>query len=349
MRWVAGLSEKVVPLSLADAVNDILARQKQISVGRAYSTASLISEPLSPQDILDKIKEFCREDVRDRILTQEMLIYLSLLLKAKPKLFDGLLTIRVGYLILLLTSEIAQAHNLPQDEAYESLMNLSPKEIQRRLQDVLQGYDAMDKTLMAQESLSASKSNQEINWVVQPEQQSLSPEQGGWHRKRELDGAINRVPQGFYPQVWSVLRHCRGLVIGDKLERRNRLESEELLSEMTPGETNFALKVEHLLNKIGSPAYRQLNIECLVELSAIAEKNPDFQIHDYLVLDVLIGHAVRLYWLDEHPEHQYQYADHKAEAWQQFYERSPFDCASYIVKALKFLTHSLPETVSVSR
>lgn len=347
MRWVAGLNDKVVPLSLADAVNDILARQKQIAVGRSYSIASLISSPLSPQEILAKIKEFCRVDARDRILTQEMLIYLSLLLKAEPKLFDGLLTIRVGYLILLLTSEIAQAQNLPQDEAYEYLMNLSPHQIQTLLADVMRGYDTMNQTLMKQESLSSSQNNQEINWVVQPTENIAIPEQGDWHRKRELDGTINRVPKQFYPKVWSVLRHCQGLVIGDKLERRNRLESELILAEMTPGETNFALKVEHLLNKIGSPAYRQLNIESLVELSAIAEKNPDFQIHGYIVLDILIGHAVRLYWLDEHPEHQHHYADYKGEAWQQFYQRSPFDCASYIVKALKFLTYSMPEAAAV--
>ena len=122
-----------------------------------------------------------------------------------------------------------------------------------------------------------------------------------------------------------MLGHCRGLVIGNKLERRNRLESEPLISEMTAGETNFAIKVEHLLNKIPSPMYRHLNIECLFELGAIAETNPDFQIEDYIVLDVLIGHAVRLFWLHEHPDHQGRYDDHKAEAWQEFYGRSPYD------------------------
>ena len=40
------------------------------------------------------------------------------------------------------------------------------------------------------------------------------------------------------------------MVIGDKLDRRNRMESAPLLAEMTPGETNFARDVEHLLAKI---------------------------------------------------------------------------------------------------
>ncbi|MCM1983122.1 glycoside hydrolase family 15 protein [Lyngbya confervoides] len=343
MRWVAGLNDKVVTLSLADAVTDILARQKQISVGRAYSEDSLIQSPLSPQEILAKIRKFCRYDMRDRVLTQEMLIYLSLLLKAEPSLFDGMITIRVGHLILLLTSELSQTLQIPQDEAYEHLMAMSPHDIQTHLHSVLCGYQTMNQTLMAQESLQSTQSNQDIDWVVLPQQNEPLPEQGDWFRKRQLEGSVNRVPKDFYPRVWTILKHCRGLVIGDKLERRNRLDSEPLLSEMTAGEKNFALKVEHLLNKIQSPVYRQINIECLMELAAIAEGNPDLQIQDFIVLDILIGHAVRLVWLDRHPSHQENYDEHKAEAWQYFYQQSPYDCASYIVKALQFLTHIAQE------
>ncbi|GCB82858.1 hypothetical protein scyTo_0023493, partial [Scyliorhinus torazame] len=37
--------------------------------------------------------------------------------------------------------------------------------------------------------------------------------QGQWLRRRRLDGAINRVPMGFYQKVWKVLRKCHGLSI----------------------------------------------------------------------------------------------------------------------------------------
>lgn len=29
--------------------------------------------------------------------------------------------------------------------------------------------------------------------------------QGQWLRRRRLDGALNRVPRGFYPRIWNVL------------------------------------------------------------------------------------------------------------------------------------------------
>ncbi len=337
VRRTAGLVGKL-DISLSDTVTDILVRQKQIAVGKSYSEASLITKPMSNTEILAKIEEFCGEDIRDRVLTQEILTYLGVLIKAEPDLFKGFLTLRVGYLVLLIVAELARDRQLTQDEAYEQLMELSPFEVKTHLRRVLAGYETMNQTLRQQESLHVSQEGQSIDWAVLPEDQEPATPAEGWAQRRHLDGALNRVPKDFYPGVWRVLRHCRGLVIGDKLERRNRLESHIVLSEMTPGEKNFALRVEHLLNKIAAPEYRQVNVEALMELSAILEHNPTLRVEDYIVLDVLIGHAVRLAWLADHPEHENHYDQHKAAAWQTFYRTSPYRCAGFIAKAMQFLS-----------
>jgi phosphorylase kinase alpha/beta subunit len=337
VRGAAGLLNKV-DVSLSDAVTDILVRQKQISVGKSYSEASLIRHPMSHLEIVDKIQQFCREDIRDRVLTQEILIYLGLLIKAEPDLFNGLLTLRVGYFILLITSELARELAVTQDEAYEYLMQLSPFAIKLRLRQALVGYEELNRGLLQQESLHLKQAEQTIDWIVQPDSNIAEEQPGSWSRKRHLQGTINRVPRNFYPRVWNLLKHCQGLVIGDKLERRNRLDSDLILSEMTAGEKNFALQVEHLLNKISAPQYRQMNIEALMELAAIAETNQDLQIEEYIVMDVLIGHGVRLAFLEQLPEVSDRYDDYKGEAWRTFYDSSPHRCASYIAKALRFLT-----------
>lgn len=62
-----------------------------------------------------------------------------------------------------------------------------------------------------------------------------------------------------------------------------------------------------------------------------------------MVLDVLIGHAVRLAWLDAHPERGDRYDEDKANAWRSFYNTSPRDCANYILKAFRFLTEFVKE------
>jgi phosphorylase kinase alpha/beta subunit len=338
IRHAAGLLDKV-DISLSDAVTDILVRQKQIAVGKAYSEASIISRPGSYTEVMDKIREFCGEDIRDRVLTQEILIYLSVLIKAEPQLFKGLLTLRVSYFILLLTSELARELEVTQNEAYEHLMQLSPSEIKNRLRQVLTEYEEMNQILKQQESLRVKQPEKEIEWVVVPVLEEPQIPAGGWRRKRQMEGAVNRVPKDFYPSVWELLRHCKGLIIGDKLERRNRLDSDIILSEMTPGEKNFALQIEHLLNKIVAPEYRQVNIEALMELSAIAQRNPELQIEEYIVLDVLVGHAVRLNWQGKHPERAGRYDEDKAAAWSAFYNTSPYVCASHVLDAFRFLTH----------
>ncbi len=366
VRYAAGLLDKV-EISLSDAVTDISIAGKQITVGMAYSEDALIDRPMSHTEIAEKIDTYCREDIRDRMLTQEIIIYLGLLIKSQPTLVKGLLTLRVGYLILSIASELARELKITQDEAYEQLMALSPFEIQARLHRVLTDYQGLNNTIFQQESLHLSQSMQQIEWNVdatnseedRPDLSSID-----WRHQRRQSGTIDRVDRDFYPSIWRLLEHCKGITIGDKLEKRNRLDSEIILSEMTPGEKNFALRIEHLLNKIVAPEYRQLNIETLMALAAFSERNPDLNIKEYIVLDVAIGHAVRLAWMDfdlakvsptvigylgiedRHraafenrsafdPQH---YDRYKSLAWSAFYQSSPSICASYIVKSIQFLS-----------
>lgn len=335
-RRAAGLLNKA-DISLSDAVTDLLVRQKFIAVGRAYSEGSVIDRPMSHDEIVAKIDEFCGEDIRDRVMSQEILVAVGVLIKSNPALFKGFLTLRTSYFLLLLVSELGREMLVTPDEAYEQLMELSPYEVQLRLRHVLEGYQGATLALQQQESLHVRSPGRAIEWTIAPQRDDSLPPAGSWARQRELDGAVNRVPKDFYPQVWNLLGHCKGIVIGDKLERRNRLDSALVLAEMTPGEKNFAIQVEHLLNKIGAPLYRQICMEALAELATLTDRNPELQIDDYLVLDVLVGHAVRLAWLDRHPNDAAFYNDRKGQAWQQFYEASPYNCAIYMVKAFQFL------------
>jgi phosphorylase kinase alpha/beta subunit len=349
VRYAAGLLSKV-DISLSDAVTDILINGKQITVGMAYTEAALIDRPISRNEIAEKIDKFCREDIRDRVLTQEIIIYLGLSIKSQPKLVKGLLTLRVGYLILLLTSELVVELKIAQDEAYEKLMELSPFEIQTRLHQALTDYQDLGTAVFQQESLHLNQSQNQIEWVINTTQEESKNLAIDWRYQRQKDGAINRVDRDFYPSVWRLMEHCKGITIGDKLEKRNRLDSIRILSEMTAGEKNFALRIEHLLNKITAPEYRRLNIEALIALAALTERNPDLNIEEYIVLDVLIGHAVRLAWLDRDlPKatainldstafDPVNYTLYKSHAWNSFYQSSPYICASYVVKSLQFLS-----------
>ena len=45
------------------------------------------------------------------------------------------------------------------------------------------------------------------------EDSSLEDTHGSWIRRRRLDGALNRVPLGFYAKIWNILESCHAIVI----------------------------------------------------------------------------------------------------------------------------------------
>lgn len=91
--------------------------------------------------------------------------------------------------------------------------------------------------------------------------------------RRQITGELCRVPKDFYDKVWSLLGCTNvGIVIGGKI-----LRSIPILSNMTQDDLNFALKVESLLSEIQCPKLRQINVELLMALHVIVERNPEIR------------------------------------------------------------------------
>jgi phosphorylase kinase alpha/beta subunit len=334
VRRAAGAMGLVHP-QLEDALTDLLVRQRQVVVGRNYTTDSLITRPLGSRGIAARIRRFSGEDGREWMLQQELLLALDGLARLEPDLFSGSLTLQLGQLLLLLTGELAAEANLSPSEAFETLCRQPPHAIRRRLRAVLADVEHARAALKRNEQLHLRGG---VRWEI-PDPLEELPRGGCWLQHRQRLGALQRVPRDFHPGIWDLLHHCRGIVIGDKLERRNRLESAPLLSEKTPGEKNFAALVEHLLGKIDAPEYRQLCTETLLTLMAFAASNPEVRFDDDLALDVVIGHAVRVGWQQCHPSvPAADYDRHKAEAWDAFYRASPADCRRWQLLALQELT-----------
>jgi phosphorylase kinase alpha/beta subunit len=334
VRRAAGAMGLVHP-QLEDALTDLLVRQKQVVVGRNYTGDSLISQPQGSKRIAAMIRRFSGEDGREWMLQQELLLAVDGLVRLEPDLLSGTLTLQLGQLLLLLTGELAAEQNLSPSDAFEALCSLPPHAIRRRLRAVLGDVDHARAALQRKEQLHLRG---RVRWEV-PDPLDELPRGDCWLQHRLRLGALGRVPRDFYAGLWDLLHHCHGLVIGDKLERRNRLESAPLLSEKTPGERNFASLVEQLLGKIEAPEYRQLCTEALLTLMAFVAANPQVHVDDDLALDVVIGHAVRVGWQEHHPDvPTADYGLHKAQAWDQFYRASPAACRRWQLRALQQLT-----------
>jgi phosphorylase kinase alpha/beta subunit len=338
VRQAAGWLGKSDP-SLSDALADLLVAGRTVVIGRAYADAATVARPVPHAELIDKIARFARDDIRDRVLTQEVLVGLSSLIRGEPELFRGVLTLRTGHLIRLLALRVAEALDVEPDEGYEALMARAPAEIVDLLREVLSAYGAATAAQRRRETLTLvagpGASRALAAWPEAEPDEADPP--GGWWRWRQREGALLRVPKGFYERVWRLLGRTGALVIGDRLDRRNRLPSAPLRAATTAGEKNFALRVEQLLHRIPADDYRRLVVEALDTLSALAEASPEVEIEGDLVLDVILGHAVRQAWLARHPERPERYERETAAAWGAFYDLPPRAVARHVVAAVRFL------------
>ena len=341
VRRSAGLLGKH-DIGLEQAATDIIVRQHGLSVGSSYSGKATLHRPVEYHQILDAIQNFNRDDVSQQVIIQELIIYLSLQIRQNPDAFKDIHTLRVGHLLHLIVARHKRKTNLPFDQAYTEILSLPPNEVALRLKEAVTDLSNSERWLQEMETLHFTGINGRVeNVEFTPDSEGdLFSSTEDWYAWREEQGTFGRESENFYQGVWTILQHCRGLMIGVKYNSKRLIDSKAILSQMTPGEQAFRLHISHILNKIQSPVFRQLSVETLYALGRIFRDNPELSIDDMLVTDILIGHAVRIHWLKKHPHLKDHYEESVTLAWQSFYQQPPHVVATSIQDAL----HHLLET-----
>jgi len=345
VRRTAGILGKY-DADLEQAVTDILVRQKRLSVGREYSNQATIQRPARAAEILDRIRTYNSPNVYVHIITQELIIYLGLLIKSNPDLFADMHTVRVGHIMQLIIIRLQRKNQCTLGEAFDALLALAPHEISNQVKETLADYQNSESQLNFSELLHYGQQNNQFSCARFSTQ--LNPSDRGraldWHEWREQRGSVGRQTEAFFADVWKVLHHCKGLIISEKLSSHRRLDSEEILAQMTAQEQSFVLLINHRLDKIQSPDFRQLTMETLQALAAIFQENPSLQVDDTILTDNVINNAVRLSWLEKHPERAEEYEQDHALSWQGFYQLPPSEVANGIIDALNYLLNANNET-----
>ncbi|CAF2126365.1 unnamed protein product [Rotaria magnacalcarata] len=116
-------------------------------------------------------------------------------------------------------------------------------------------------------------------------------EQRSSFQKRQMDGALSRVPTNFYEHVWSILERApKGIQLCSIL-----LPQQPTLSDMTDYELNFSLKIEEMLGRLLDPVYRCLVVEMFESINVLLQRNPELCFVQPLDADYLISDAVKLF------------------------------------------------------
>ncbi|GFV69153.1 probable phosphorylase b kinase regulatory subunit alpha [Trichonephila clavipes] len=310
VRHIAGMLGKKVE-DLAKAVTDLLVRQKQVTIGMPSTCEETITRPIPSKDLIAIIHTAHGSDQSTAMLTQELLVYLAMFIRTEPQLFMEMLRLRVGLIIQVMASELARSLKCSGDEASEHLLNLSPFEVKMLLHHILSGKEFVVKSELRNRQLYArsgvvsvanpskvQSKKSVVDIILGKDGQSdegnfESDRQGQWLRRRRLDGALNRVPRGFYPRIWSVLERCQGLSVEGKIL------NQQLTREMTPGELKFALEVETVLNSIPQPEYRQLMVEALMILTLLIEYDAVKTLGGIINVEHLVHKANQLFLEDQ--------------------------------------------------
>uniref|UniRef100_A0A665VU47 Phosphorylase b kinase regulatory subunit n=1 Tax=Echeneis naucrates TaxID=173247 RepID=A0A665VU47_ECHNA len=304
IRMISGILRKKVE-ELDSACSDLLSHQKHLTVGLPPEPREkTITAPIPADQLAHLIDEASDNNFSVAILTQEIMVYLAMSIRTQPSLFSEMFRLRIGLIIQVMATELAQSLNCSGEEATESLMSLSPSELKNLLHHILsgkefgvqrsvRGIDAgvspalsihqlgnVGATKSERAGISKLKTDMKmvgssINTLLLPSIDSLDlPEsipvskdtkQGQWLRRRRLDGALNRVPVGFYQKVWKILQKCHGLSI------EGFVLPSSTTREMTPREIKFSVHVETVLNRVPQPEYRQLLVEAILVLTMLAD------------------------------------------------------------------------------
>uniref|UniRef100_A0A671VI85 Phosphorylase b kinase regulatory subunit n=1 Tax=Sparus aurata TaxID=8175 RepID=A0A671VI85_SPAAU len=286
IRMISGMLKKKVE-ELDSACSDLLAHQKHLTVGLPPEPREkTITAPIPPDQLAALIDEASDSNI------SELMVYLAMSIRTQPSLFSEMFRLRIGLIIQVMATELAQSLNCSGEEATESLMSLSPSELKNLLHHILSGkefgvqrsvreLDAgvspaisihhlgnVGATKSERAGISKLKSDMKMVGFKHENQTQRPPSltrpvtvlhipaakdtrQGQWLRRRRLDGALNRVPVGFYQKVWKILQ--------------------KVSLHMTPGEIKFSVHVETVLNRVPQPEYRQLLVEGILVLTMLAD------------------------------------------------------------------------------
>lgn len=318
---------------LEDVLLDIIIRHKRLAVGRAYSEKAMFYKPQDSSSIVKTIEESCGNNAAESVLTQEIILHIGHLIRNEQQLFKNMLTLRTWSFVQLLVGHISRLKGLPIGDAYEYLLCLAPHDIYDHLRTILKSYTREIAELDELETLHASgiPSLESIQPLSSAKEVSSVEDWADW---RQHVGAIGGLPSSFYEDVWYLLQQCNGLVIGDKYSVQNRIGS-ELTLDSTAGERSFELRIDGLLQSIPAPDYRQLNIEAIGSLARLFRQSPELHVDNDLILDVLIGHAVRIAWKENNTSDHYD--EQRSQAWESMYRLSPQEADRAFIEAFMYL------------
>ncbi|XP_014472659.1 PREDICTED: probable phosphorylase b kinase regulatory subunit beta isoform X2 [Dinoponera quadriceps] len=259
VRYCSSLLNHTVD-SISPFITGVLVKGKQIAVGVIGQEETVFDKPMTPAEIQSVMYSTIQpHNTVQAVLQQEILLYCGRLIGTNPKMFKGILKIRIGWVL-----EAMKLYLQMFVKDTKPIENYSPYEVRQFLIKVLTVKE----------------------WARAENLTVLG--------RRKIEGCLCRVPAHFYNQVWEVLMRCPGGIVVNGRE----LPQQPTVSNMTRSELTFALLVESLLHHVQLPEYRQIVVELLSIVSTILLRNPELSFQKQLDLNQLVEDSFVMYRKD---------------------------------------------------
>ncbi len=316
-------------IDLEGAATELFVRHLGLNVGPSYTRASTLRTPVSADVLLARIREANQGDPGSRALIAELIVHLGLLIREEPQLFADMQTVRLGHLLGLMLTRQGRSVEGDAQAAFSTLFGLSPHGLHGALRDTLAAISGLGR-FQLRWAAGSEAAPLEFSESSDPAGFGGASDWQDWRQHLGVGGCDGRA---FHAAVHDLLGHCDSLVIGDTSKQSRRLEP-ILRSEMTREEQAFALRVDHLLNAIQQPLYRQLSVEALAALAALRQKRPLWQFAGSLRIDDVLVAAARESAQVRQAELDGSSVGERDRIWQDFGQCPPHHVANCVLAAV---------------
>lgn len=283
---------------LSDALSELQARRQTIVLGQP-GRGQRITESLSTTELDQIIRNTCTEPL-EQALIQEVLLTLGNLVRTEPKLFEGLRTIRLNHLLTLCAQQRLDK-NISKDGdkaalkkgALTLLGQLTPHEFFLQLRRIFADQhkhfsDDLAVHLHSDKAENLHYSDASRSLVVDTD----------WFEWRLARGLITRFDSDFLQDIWSSMKQVQYIVFDDPRNQHAVLDCKRALNSMTPGEENFALLIENLIQPLHPAYYKSMIIETLSAYTEFCTGMPHADFGNRLYLSEVVNKAADFYRSD---------------------------------------------------
>ena len=119
-----------------------------------------------------------------------------------------------------------------------------------------------------------------------------------WFEWRLARGLITRFDSDFLQDIWSSMKQVQYIVFDDPRNQHAVLDCKRALNSMTPGEENFALLIENLIQPLHPAYYKSMIIETLSAYTEFCAGMPHADFGNRLYLSEVVNKAADFYRSD---------------------------------------------------